>query len=69
MTSVFAIRALHASRILEEIATKSTTHDVVELLLHEFMSVHFMHLFLARTESTLTLKPKVEWTLVSVIFD
>ena len=69
MTSILAVRTLHPGGILKEVATKGTTHDVVELLLHELMAVHFMHFFLASANSSLTTQPKIERTLIPVIFD
>ena len=36
---IFAILTLHASRVLEELAAESATHDVVELLKHELVAI------------------------------
>lgn len=68
MASIFAIRALHACRILEEVTAKRATHDIVELLLHKLMPIHFVHFFLACTNGTFSSKPKIERTLILVKF-
>lgn len=54
MTSVFAILTLIARSIFEELATKGTSHDLVELLHYEFMPVDFSDLFLSLTNCALT---------------
>lgn len=38
MTCILAIFALHAGRVLQEISTKSASHDVVELLEYKLVS-------------------------------
>ena len=68
VASVLAIRTLHAGSILEKFAAKCTTHDVVELLLHEFVTVLLDNLFFALTNGTLSSKPSIEWLLVSRVF-
>ena len=52
---VFAISALHPRRIFEEVATESTPHDVVKLLLNELVAILFVNFFLALTNSSLAL--------------
>lgn len=66
MTSVLAILTLHACRVLEEISAKRTTHDVVELVLYELVSVHLVNLLLALTNSTLSAKTEVNGAAVRV---
>lgn len=66
MTSVLAILTLHACRVLEEISAKRTTHDVVELVLYELVSVHLVNLFLALTYSSLSAKTEVDGAAVRV---
>jgi phosphatidylglycerophosphatase A len=56
VASVLAVLALHASRVLEELPTERTTHDVVELVLDELVAVHFVHLFLSLADGTLSSK-------------
>jgi hypothetical protein len=56
VTSVLAVRTLHTSRVFQEVSTQSASHDVVELLLHELVAVHFVHFFLSRTDSALTIQ-------------
>lgn len=36
---IFAVRALHASRVLQELSAESATHNVVELLEHKLMAI------------------------------
>ena len=64
VTSVVAVCTLHTSRILQEIAAQSTTHDVVKLLLHKLVAVLLDHVFLALANGTLSAKTKIEWGLV-----
>jgi hypothetical protein len=45
VTSILAIAALHASRVFEEFAAKSASHDIVELLFDEFVTL-FLNDFL-----------------------
>ena len=47
MASIFAVFALHTSRVFEKVATESATHDVVELLYDEFVAIEFVDLFFA----------------------
>lgn len=68
MTGIFAIRTLHTCRILEKVAAKRTTHDVVELLLHKPVSIHLVYLFLACTDGTFSPKPKIKRTFILVKF-
>lgn len=68
VASVFAVGALHARRVFEEFPTKSATHDVVKLLLDEFVAIHLVNLFFARTNSSLPPKAEVQRTLVPVEF-
>jgi hypothetical protein len=56
---------LHASSIFEELATKSATHDVVELLLHKFVTILFNHILFALTNSTFATKSNVEGCFVA----
>jgi phosphatidylglycerophosphatase A len=64
-----AVGALHASRILEQFCTEGAAHDVVELLLDEFVAVLLVDLFLPLTDSPLTSKPVVERLLSLVLLD
>jgi len=68
VAGVIAVRALHASSILEELAAESTTHNVVELLLHKFVTVLFDHLFLSLTNSAFPAESNVKWRLVTGVF-
>lgn len=65
---VFAILALHPSRVLQEIPTKSAAHDVVKLLEHEFVTIEFMDFFFPLTDGALAIESKIKWSLILVIF-
>ncbi len=60
VAGVLAVLTLHASRIFEELFAKSTTHDIVKLLKHEFVPVQLVNLFLTLADSTFTVKAYVE---------
>lgn len=65
---VFAIFALHTSRVLQEIAAQSAAHDVVELLEHEFVAVEFMNFFFSLTDGAFAIEPEIKRSLVLVMF-
>lgn len=60
VASVLAILTLHACRILEEVSTQSAPHDVIELLLYEFVAVHLVDFFFTLPDSTLTVQTNIE---------
>jgi hypothetical protein len=64
VASVFAVCALHTGRVFEEVSAQGTSHDVVELLLNEFVAVHFVYLLLSLTNSTFTVKTQVNWSSI-----
>lgn len=64
MTSIFAIGTLHAGSILQEIAAKSTTHDVVKLLRDELVSLLLVDFFLLLADGTLTVQSDIEWSSI-----
>lgn len=66
VAGVLAVLTLHASRVFEEVFAKSTPHDIVKLLKHEFVSIQFVNLFLTLADSTFTIKAYVKR---SSIFD
>ena len=45
VAGVFAVLALHASRIFEEVSTQCATHDAIELLNNEFVSILLLDFF------------------------
>ena len=65
---IFAILALHTSGVLEKLSTKSTTHDIVELLEHKFMAVKLMNFFFALTDGAFTVKTNIERSSVFELF-
>ena len=60
VTCVFAVLTLHSRRVFEEIAAKSTTHDVVELPLYELVAVHLVNLFFSLTDGALSVETEIE---------
>lgn len=69
MASILAIRALHTGGILQKVTTKGTPHDIVELLRDKFVSLLFNNNLLLLADSSLTIKPKVEWPAVARVLD
>ena len=69
VASVLAVLALHACRVLEEIPAKCAAHNVVELVLDEFVAVHFVNFLLALTNGTLSTKTEINGAAVSVGLD
>ncbi len=57
---VLAICALHTCSIFEEIPAKGTTHNVIELLRNEFVSLLLMNFFLFLADSALAIKTDVK---------
>ena len=69
MASILAVRALHASRVLEKLAAESTAHDVVKLLLHELVTILLDDLLLSLANGTFTTKSDIKRLLVLGMFD
>lgn len=67
VTRILAVLTLHAGGVFEKIAAESTSHDVVELLLDKFVAIHFVDLFFALTNSTLSAETDVDGALVTVL--
>lgn len=61
---ILAIGTLHAGRIFQEVAAKSATHNVVELLRNELVTLLLVDFFLLLTDGTLTVQSDVEWSSV-----
>jgi hypothetical protein len=68
MASVLAILTLHTSSVFQEIATKSTTHDVVELLRDKFVTLLLMNLFLSLADGALSIKTDIEGSAIFQLF-
>lgn len=68
MASVLAILTLHAGSIFQEIATKSTTHNVVELLGDKFVALLFVNLFLSLADGALSIKTDIEGSTILQLF-
>lgn len=60
MASVLAVGTLHASRILQEISTKSTTHNVIKLLRNELMPLLFVDFLFFLADGSLTVEAYIE---------
>lgn len=68
VASVFAVGALHASSVLQEIAAKGTTHDIVELLRDELVTLLFVDFLLSLSDCTLTVETNVERSSILQLF-
>ena len=68
VASVLAVLTLHTGGIFQEIATKSTTHDVVELLRDEFVTLLFVDLFFSLADGTLSIETDIERTTIFQLF-
>lgn len=62
MASVLAVLALHTGRVLQEVAAKRTSHDVVKLLRYELVSEHLVDQFLTLANGSLTVETNIEWS-------
>ena len=67
VASIFAVRALHASGILEKFAAERAPHDVVKLLLHELVAIHLVDFFLLCSNSTFSPQRTKIWLSLSSI--
>lgn len=68
VTSIFAIGTLHSCGIFQKIATKSTTHNVVELLRNKFVPLFLVHLFFLLTNSSLSVETDIKGSTVLQLF-
>lgn len=64
VTSILAILALHASRIFEKVPAQRTTHNIVELLRHELVTVHLVHFLFTLSNGTFSVETNIEWPAV-----
>ena len=69
MAGVLAVLTLHAGAALEEVAAERTAHDVVELSLHELVSVHLVHFLLALPYGALPTKAEIHGAAILVLLD
>lgn len=60
VTGIFTVGTLHAGSIFQEIATKRTTHDVVELLCDKLVTLLLVNLLLLLSDGTLTVETNIE---------
>ena len=68
VASVFAVLALHACRVLEKVSAECAAHDIIELLLHKFMTILLMDLFFSLANSALSVQADVERSSVFGLF-
>jgi len=61
MAGVFAVGTLHTGRVFQELSAKSTTHDVVKLLLDKLVTLLFVDLFFLLPDCTLSIQTDVKW--------
>lgn len=54
VTGIFAILALHPCTLQQELSTKSTKHDGVELLLNKLVAILFVNRFFSLTNGPLS---------------
>jgi hypothetical protein len=66
VASIFAVRALHAGGVFQQLSAKRTAHDVVKLLLHELVAVHLVHLFFLCTDSAFSSQAEIQRLFVVV---
>jgi hypothetical protein len=69
VAGVVAVGALHASSILEEFTTEGAAHDIVELLLHELVTILLDHILFSLTNGTFTTQTEIKRLLVACILD
>jgi len=62
VADILAILAPHASRVLEQISTQCASHDIVELLLDEFVALLLVHFLFLLTDGTLSVETQVKWS-------
>ena len=68
MASVLAVLALHSSCIFEELSTKRTAHDGVELLGHKLVTVLFLDFLFALAYGTFSVESEVKSSFAFVVF-
>lgn len=68
VASVLAVGTLHTRGILEKFSTQRTTHDVVELLGDELVTLLLVNVLFLLAHGTLTVETDVEGTAVFQLF-
>ena len=68
VTGVFAVLALHTSRILQKVPTKGASHDIIELLKNKLVAIQFVYLFFTLTYGTFTIQTKIKRSSIFVLF-
>jgi hypothetical protein len=60
VAGILAVGTLHSSSVFQEIAAKRATHDVVELLRDELVTLLLVYFLLPLSDRTLTVETDVE---------
>ena len=60
VTGILAVCTLHPGRVFEEISTKRTSHDIVELLLDELVALFLVNFFLFLSNGSLSIETNVK---------
>ena len=69
VTQVLAVSTLHTGGVLQQLPAQGTAHNVVELLIDEFVALLLRDNFLLLTDGTLTIKPNVVHAAVTGVFN
>lgn len=59
VAGIFAVLALHAGRVFEQVSTECTSHNVVELLLDKFVTLLFVDFFLLLPNRALSVQANI----------
>lgn len=68
VTGISTIFALVTNGVEQEVTAESAQHDLVELLLNEFVAVHLVHFSLALSDSSLS-SEAAEWCIERAFSD
>ena len=68
MAGIFTILALHASRVLQKVSAKSTTHNIIELLQNELVAIQLVNFFFTLTYGAFTVQADIEGPPVCYLF-
>lgn len=62
VTHIFAVCALKANGIFEQLPTEGAAHDVVELLRNKLVTVQLVDIFLSLADGTFAIQTGIEWS-------
>ena len=69
VTQILAVGTLHTSSVLQQLTTEGTAHDVVELLINEFMALLLGNNLLLLPNGTLAIKSSIVHAAAARVFD